>query len=461
MVDTVLKSSTDIAGEPLHIDVSHYCRSSFIAGQCRNSTFSLAKYDLSQIDDDVVSQLNWNTILDLFPTPPRLLPKSRSESPTCFGTSESCVASRYPPPFKPRPRSKNRNWVITSGQFMSSPDDDSDQASSPSSTDFSSPHHNKVPLKWELTRDCQVVCQLLDSSRRQVQAPLDPRETDISTPKTTIQHNTSALVSRSSSVPVPTSLVNHVDDISQQILAIETHMQRPSLLKDGQASIPLAVSVMDPATPEAVDYEQNGRSLVEISLKAEHILSPSELSNPEIMPEAGTLQECDGITKQEIDWQAWHEAWRHRRTRLEDDSLSSSLSSGSRTSCSSSDSARLSIDSDISSSSHAAVPTQQPVQSYGTMPTMLSLAEQPHKIQSLQTSPLARSQSTLLSFRPILSTTDTYPNPSESNGHKWGDQLQHLIRSLPFSAGRPSRKPTVIMRKSRWTKRIRTLSTES
>ncbi|KAG9065915.1 hypothetical protein KI688_002212 [Linnemannia hyalina] len=112
-------------------------------------SFTQAKSDISKLDDSVVSKLNSNTLLDLFPTPPPLpsaAPHIPSSEPTNNNTTSITSAiphlaipildrpttiivspttswscpSEDSGDFRPRKGSKqHRNWVISSGLFVS------------------------------------------------------------------------------------------------------------------------------------------------------------------------------------------------------------------------------------------------------------------------------------------------------------------------------------------------------
>ncbi|KAF9292060.1 hypothetical protein BGZ88_006599 [Linnemannia elongata] len=163
MVDTILRTNEsdqkmlriEVPQQPTTVDVS----TNALEPSCNDpksplyilspKSFTQAKSDISKLDDSVVSKLNSDTLLDLFPTPP-LLPSAAPQitslestnsnttsitstiphltipilhrpttivvSPT---TSWSCP-SEDSEEFRPRKGSKqHRNWVISSGLFVS------------------------------------------------------------------------------------------------------------------------------------------------------------------------------------------------------------------------------------------------------------------------------------------------------------------------------------------------------
>ncbi|KAF9151589.1 hypothetical protein BG015_006491, partial [Linnemannia schmuckeri] len=112
-------------------------------------SFTQAKSDISKLDDSVVSKLNSDTLLDLFPTPPPL-PAAASQSPSSEPTNNNTISITSAIPHltipildrpttivvspttswscpsedswecRPRKGSKqHRNWVISSGLFVS------------------------------------------------------------------------------------------------------------------------------------------------------------------------------------------------------------------------------------------------------------------------------------------------------------------------------------------------------
>ncbi|KAK3820570.1 MAG: hypothetical protein JOS17DRAFT_836456 [Linnemannia elongata] len=163
MVDNILRTNesdqkmlrVEVSKQPTTIDLS----SNALEPSCSDpksplyilspKSFTQAKSDISKLDDSVVSKLNSDTLLDLFPTPPPLpsaAPQILSSEPTNNNTTSIISAiphltipildrpttivvspttswscpSEDTEEFRPRKGSKqHRNWVISSGLFVS------------------------------------------------------------------------------------------------------------------------------------------------------------------------------------------------------------------------------------------------------------------------------------------------------------------------------------------------------
>ncbi|KAF8934522.1 hypothetical protein BGZ58_005644 [Dissophora ornata] len=267
MVDNVLKTSTELDRKQLNIDIHFRRPSNNSTEQGRDPlsplfilsprTFTVAKTDISKVDEYLVSQLNSDTLLDLFPVPPQLPPKAKSGPSTCPATVEPFTA--VPPMLteKPRPRSKNRNWVITSGLFLTLPGDGTQRAC--------------------FEADPKMALLGVTSPNKDQLDSVEPKTES------------------------PTSPLDRTDTLSQQLWDVESQLRRPSFLMN-RTSILSSLFVPDVVKPVAERYDQQERLLAELSLTVGSIVPPSEATTFDIEPDIDTIQLINTDSEQKMDW---------------------------------------------------------------------------------------------------------------------------------------------------------------
>ncbi|KAI8599893.1 hypothetical protein EDD21DRAFT_378620 [Dissophora ornata] len=418
MVDNVLKTSTELDRKQLNIDIHFRRPSNNSTEQGRDPlsplfilsprTFTVAKTDISKVDEYLVSQLNSDTLLDLFPVPPQLPPKAKSGPSTCPATVEPFTA--VPPMLteKPRPRSKNRNWVITSGLFLTLPGDGTQRAC--------------------FEADPKMALLGVTSPNKDQLDSVEPKTES------------------------PTSPLDRTDTLSQQLWDVESQLRRPSFLMN-RTSILSSLFVPDVVKPVAERYDQQERLLAELSLTVGSIVPPSEATTFDIEPDIDTIQLINTDSEQKMDWRGWHGTWQRKRMRPEDEPQSSSASLAPCTSPSFLASARCSSDSNKSGTTF---PKRNFMRSRAQSQGATTLPK-PRKFFSLPSSPLLASPPTMSSSR-ASPTKDANPELWESEGLKWGDRFQLLVHNFQFSAGKHSKKLADILPKNRWSKRSRVRS---
>ncbi|KAF9962983.1 hypothetical protein BGZ70_007740 [Mortierella alpina] len=429
MVDNVLRTSTELehTTAPLRIQIqaSGPTGISSPIEQCPKSplfllsprTFTQAKSDLSMVDGGVVSKFNRDTLLNLFPTPPKALPCHQSarvaapprvsldcpiralENAQAVKALSPCEALSPREPFSAPKPLVARRAALANVQPSS--------ASSPA---------------------------LLITSHLEVN-----QDKDFLSPL-------SAVSSTSSS---PSSPIGHMDALSQHLWNIETQMRRPSFLMNRRTSSLSALFVSNavaPSTPTvATKQQEQERLLAELSLTVGTIATPT-IETPVI------LCESNHVADQDVDWRAWHGAWTRRRITPEDETLLSPTRSDSRTSCSSSA-------SDHSNNSFVTAPST-PICHTPVVPTCRK-SRKPrifHPSFSFSSSSSSLSSSAISSSNIGSSNKDRHPDLSATESQKWGDRFQTLVHNFQASAGKHSRRLADILPKNRWTKRSRSRS---
>ncbi|CAO3564458.1 unnamed protein product [Mortierella alpina] len=428
MVDNVLRTSTELerTHAPLRIQIqaSGPTGLSSPVEQCPKSplfllsprTFTQAKSDLLQVDGGVVSKFNRDTLLNLFPTPPKALPSHPSAPAAALPrVSIDC-------PIK----------ALENAQAVKalSPRD----ALSPREP-FSAPK----PLVARRAALANVQPSSASSPARLITSHLEASQDKA------FLSPLSAVSSSSS----PSSPIGHMDALSQHLWNIETQMRRPSFLMNRRTSSLSALFVsnaVEPSTPTvATKQQEQERLLAELSLTVGTIATPT-------IETSVILGESSHEADQDVDWRAWHGAWTRRRITPEDATLLSPTRSDSRTSCSSSA-------SDHSNNNFVTAPST-PIYHTPITPTSRK-SRKPRIFQpsfSFSSSSSSLSSSAISSSNIGSSSKDRHPDLSATESQKWGDRFQMLVYNFQASAGKHSRRLADILPKNRWTKRSRSRS---
>ncbi|KAF9991097.1 hypothetical protein BGZ75_006051 [Mortierella antarctica] len=423
MVDNVLRTSTELehTNAPLRIQIQtsgpagisspmeQYPRSPLFLLSPR--TFTQAKSDLSKVDGGVVSKFNRDTLLNLFPTPPKALPSHKSAPVAALPRlSLDCPIKAL----------ENAQAVKALSPY---------DALSPREP-FSAPK----PLV----------------ARRAAMAKVQPSSASSPALLITSHHEVSQdkdfLSPLSAATSSPSSPLGHMDALSQHLWNIETQMRRPSFLMNRRTSSLSALFVSNAvASPVAAKQQEQERLLAELSLTVGTIATPTT-ETPVI------LCESNHDADQDVDWRAWHGAWTRRRVTPEDETLLSPTRSDSRTSCSSSA-------SDRSNNSFVTAPST-PICHTPVVPTCRK-SRKPrifHPSFSFSSSSSSLSSSAVSSSNTGSSNKDGNPEQWTTESQKWGDRFQTLVHNFQASAGKHSRRLADILPKNRWTKRSRSRS---
>ncbi|KAG0202345.1 hypothetical protein BGX28_005133, partial [Mortierella sp. GBA30] len=420
MVDNVLKTGTELEQKtkPLRIQIqsSESASNISIRGEQKSPlflltprTFTEAKNDISKVDGGIVSKFNRDTLLNLFPTPPMALPKTK------------CAPVAFP-----------RVSVSNPTKFL-----DPNRA-----VEALSPCHPLSP-RGPLSPPKPLI------ARRNAVAESQPAA--VSTPALVISAHPEPCQDMTPTLacsPISSLSLSPMDALSQHLWNIETQMRRPSFLMNRRTSSLSALFVSNAESP--VVEKQQERLLAELSLTVGTIASPKE--NVPVI-----LSEPCGESEQDVDWRAWHGTYRRRRMNSEDEAPLSPTRSASRASCSSSASERSN-----SNSLYATAPST-PICHRPTTPSTPK-SRKPrifHSSFSFSSSSLSLSSTSTASSSASSSNLSSPPknaNPEMSGGEtqKWGDRLQSLVHNLQSSAGKHSRRlVNNILPKSRWPRRSR------
>ncbi|KAF9357506.1 hypothetical protein BGX26_003637, partial [Mortierella sp. AD094] len=454
MVDNILKNNTELNHKPLCIDTNLFgngktCedqdidpKSPILAFSPRTS--SLVQTDISKVDDTVISQLNQDSLLNLFPIPP---PRAKSSLSACPKTPKSCVTESSPSSphlgdalQQPRPRksSKNRNWVITSGLFLTPPAEDGQKPSFSAALDWDQMKGDRASHFPLTSRHPLSPCTpLLQDHGVKLGQGLE-RLTDIPAIDACPM---SPSITCPSSVSSPTSPHCHMDALSQHLWDIERQMRRPSfLMSSRRTSVLSALFVSNAVTPVAEKCNQQERLFTEPSLSVGSTALPPKGEAIPKESQANDIKQPLKDTLQEMDWRAWHGAWTRRRVKPSPDTPLSPTSSTTRTSYSSfSSSQRCSSDASSAFSSPST-------------PTFSSWANQRAE-STRKNSKLSSPPSPLSGL--AFPMKDANPELWESEGLKWGDRFQSLVHNFQSTAGRHSKRLVDILPMNRWSKRSR------
>ncbi|KAK3805570.1 MAG: hypothetical protein J3Q66DRAFT_375760 [Benniella sp.] len=502
MVDSALKSSSPKSGHsPLQVKVHPF----HPVGELYQSpssplfilsptTFTLARNDISQVDDTVVSQLTKDTLLSLFPTPPRASSNNKPEPLSIITREPSTMAASEPKSvsdptvtrksLRAKKIGKNRTWVITSGLFMTPPADET-----LSFDDFTGRR------TLNMNNDHEAVRLLSPRHPLSPCTPISPLATFKLQPGA-VSPSTLAvadLCPSDSDLGSPlTSSFNHpMDMLSQHLWDMETQMRRPSFLMHGNTSTLDSLLVSNTIASAEDKHDLQERLLAELSLTIGNIVPSSEAPSFVVEPKDDNHGRISQESIPEMDWRAWHESWKRRRMKLEEAEAemtkepSSPPISASRTSCSSMSTTSLSSRSSSSlnqpttslssRSSSSNQHSNMDIEPFSPSSTLTCLAENlkqspPRKLFSLP-SPLPTSPTSPACLTsPAHPATPTIASPPakdanpefwESEGLKWGDRFQMLVHSFQSTAGKHSKKWTDMLPKNRWSKRSRTRTRSS
>ncbi|KAF9955843.1 hypothetical protein BGZ72_003327 [Mortierella alpina] len=518
MVDNVLRTSTELerTNTPLRIQIqtSGPTGISSPIEQCPRSplfllsprTFTQAKSDISKVDGGVVSKFNRDTLLNLFPSPPKALPSYKSapvaalprvsldcpikalENAQAVKALSPCDALSPREPFSaPKPLVARRTAMAKSQpSSVSSPallitshleinqnkDLLSPLSAAPSCSSPSSPIGHMDALSqhlWNIETQMRRPSFLMNRRTSSLRtsslsalfvsnAAVTPIghmdalsqhlwniETQMRRPSFLMNRRTSSLSALFVSNAAVTP-IGHMDALSQHLWNIETQMRRPSFLMNRRTSSLSALFVSNAAvTPIVEKQQEQERLLAELSLTVGTIASPAP-ETPVI------LCESNHDADQDVDWRAWHSAWTRRRMTPEDDTLLSPTRSDSRTSCSSSA-------SDHSHNSFVTAPST-PICHTPVVPTSRK-SRKPrifHPSFSFSSSSSSLSSSAVSSSNTGSPNKDASPELWTTESQKWGDRFQTLVHNFQASAGKHSRRLADILPKNRWTKRSRSRS---
>ncbi|KAG0363225.1 hypothetical protein BGZ54_008281 [Gamsiella multidivaricata] len=401
-------------------------------------TFSMAKTAICQVDDAVVSRLSRDTLLNLFPSPPQAPLKSRTTCATCptAPPTPNTRPVQAPPKYRSRKAGRNRNWVITSGLFLTPPTVDEQEFHFGTSPGMS--RASDATLRWSTMKHglaapalypprhplspCSPVSALETLVERQDQ----DRVVNKQMASGSINKHPASSRKPSTSAPSPVSPLEHLDELSQHLLNIETQLRRPSFLMNGRMSI-LSTLFTSASEASAVEkHDSRERLLAELSLAVGSVdmPSPSEASIFVIEPVIDTIEQapCES-EEEEMDWRAWHDAWRRRRMKPEHESPSSSTTSLPVPSYSSPNSKSCSP-KDSTNNSSAGFLRRRKGKSQDAMgmltpkPTLKS-----RKFFSVHSSPSSATPS-----------EGSSTASAEGDNMKWGDRFQMLVQNFQFTA---------------------------
>ncbi|KAI1312673.1 hypothetical protein EDD11_002872 [Mortierella claussenii] len=517
MVDTVLKSSrsyrdnTHVDCQQIRIDIHPFDQDmSCVEPQYWKSAssplcilspraFDLTKTNISKIDSGDISQLNSDTLLALFPAPPQSTLKTRPSTSTSSSSSTSASTASVktnnvdgqllppqlqqhpeptvcdtrvslgPPHPQPRKLSKNRNWVITSGLFVTPPTEDGQGSYFRPIPGLA--HLGDITSEWEPMKSETAA----EDTYRLLSSSLSPSTSSPSPPDSPSDHTGSPVGARLDSDNEKYS----VDDLSQRLWDIEIQMRRPSFLMSHKRSSILSTMLpYNTIIPESMaadeeilpPVEQQERLLAELSLTvgtiipaAHHESLPFLTNSKHTSDSHDTASFLTELPAEDMgngdlmDWRAWHGQWTRRRMHSKPPSSPTNSSINSRTAYS--DSIYLSSNR-CSISTNGSTTCPSPTTSTATTSTTAScistsLNRRPRKFLSLPLSPASANSappvSPMDSKDSGMPTKDANPQLWESEGLKWGDRFQSLMHNFQSSAGKRSKRFMDILPKSRWS----------
>ncbi|KAF9192154.1 hypothetical protein BGZ51_006128 [Haplosporangium sp. Z 767] len=463
MVDNVLRTNTEQESKSLRVQVHQpdNCNNinTPIREHCRDPksplfllsprTFTMAKNDISKVDGGVVSKINRDTLLNLFPTPPQASPRTES--------SEDSLSHQ-------RKAGKNRNWAITSSLFFSLP-------KKPATSEDQETCHPLSPRSPFSPPEPLFARRSLRQKAKDMPAAVEPPSLII-TAHPEMDHIKHSLPSTPHTLspamsPASPQALSPMDALSQHLWNIENQMRRPSFLMNRRTSIlstlfasnavaPLvSVAPVEPVVPLTEKPDQQERLLSELSSTVGNAAVPEVASPlPTIATKVNAPEQSHNMQEQDVDWHAWHGAWTRRRMKLEDkDVLFSPTSPTPRSSCSSTGSGYVTACSSPCTPSTPVYAKKESSQFF----------QKTRKLRRFYTpsssSPL--SSPVTPSPNPHSPTKDANPEIWASESLKWGDRFQSLVQNFQASAGKHSRKLAEILPKSRWTRRSRSRSSSS
>ncbi|KAF9905448.1 hypothetical protein BX616_001010 [Lobosporangium transversale] len=487
------------------------------------TTFTLAKNDISKVNNSVISRLNSEILLTLFPPPPHAFPKSKAQTTPCSKTRSAPVSTGLPtieseepaasssvsPP--PSKSGKNRNWVISSGFFVTLTEDGQkshisvipgiarlrEQGSEPNTPD--TPMLNIKPVHNQSLPPCQPLSSSIPPPS------LNPSTTYCSSDQASCAPPQSSRLSdycsdvKAPYAPVP--FLDEMNSLSERLLEIETQMRRPSFLMNRRTSVLSAlfpsniiapvsvstpVSASVPVMGDMISKHQQEILLAELSLTVGSITTPS----PEV---PAFLNGLHSNSKSVNNRAAAVEA-AFDSVRVSDEATESTLVSAPLM-----DWARrrkqlpCPTDPPLSSLFSTNMPNGKPYSSSSTKASAMSsttksMGHKPRKFFSALTNPGigAGSAPSVSSFPtqmsrpspsgyprsstiPLLPIKDDHGEDSnaycsalrKNKGHqKWGERLQSLVHTFQFTnngnkSNRLSKKLAGILPKNRWDKRSR------
>ncbi|KAF9439250.1 hypothetical protein BGZ76_007451 [Entomortierella beljakovae] len=463
MVDNVLKGSMESENNKppciitSMVSMSKNCseQSTTISPSIKFSpkTSSLIKpHTFLMEDNNAISQLNQDSLLNMFPMPPPRVKSTQLSNPITATptiderpqTSSRLGDSLQQP--KPRKSTQNRSWVITSGLFLTPPAEDGQKSSFsviPGVTRL-----NDVTLDWDQMNENkvdhypQIPCHPLSptSPLSRSESPVSCHELDTSrsiTPDMEADLESPSVSCPSSAVTTPTSSHGHLDPLSQHLLNIETQLRRPSfLMSERRVSMLSALFASNAVSPTTEKCSQQ-ELFTELSLAVGSTAAPSK--GDEILKRLNNPSQQSKDTAQELDWRAWHGVWNRRKMKQNSNNSPSSPKSLP---------ARSSITSTTSTISNIA--------SIWSLPSSPISLKAPNRMSRKFSAPAVLSSTNVSGACPIK---DADPELWECEGQKWGDRFQMLVHNFQSSAGKHSKKLADILPMNRWNRRSRLQST--
>ncbi|KAF9372806.1 hypothetical protein CPB97_001002 [Podila verticillata] len=446
-------------------------------------TFDLARSDLTKVHESIVSRLNNDTLLTLFPTPPQQLhPRCLIATPSSMAPVTSIAAAHIdatttttsttttmttetidPPCLEEKAQAKvhkqklaaKRNCVIPPGLVLVPSMESCNMTWAIDSSERSATLESVRDMPWASPYASQSCVSLPEIS---MSTPLDSDTASLS----------DSFVSTSSAASLPsTRSLDNLDSLSHRLWAFEMQMRRASFLVDDRASF-LSTIVPSSTVPSADQEQPTTSNIPPLRLTTG---KPSAIYHKDDSSSSSSSSETNSPVEADIEkgWLAWQEEWTLSmgRSRLPafsrastlSDSLSEESDGDSSTVVSST---RSSQSSDVTAiSHHSSTSLHQERFSKAGKPVNSNLFLTPKALNSKWH---VASESTLNSPR----TTPTTPRSIKDNdpslwetehGQKWSDRFQFLVHNFQAAAGKHTRRLADIIPKSRsgrWgSKRLR------
>ncbi|KFH70316.1 hypothetical protein MVEG_03167 [Podila verticillata NRRL 6337] len=448
-------------------------------------TFDLARTDLTKVHESIVSRLNNDTLLTLFPAPPQQLhPRCLIAKPsmapvtsiaaahidattTTTSTTTTMTTETIDPPcldedaqakIRKQKLAAKRNWVIPPGLALVPSMESCNMSWAIDSFERSTSLESARDMPWASPYASQSCISLPEIS---MSMPLDSDTASLS----------DSFVSTSSAASLPsTRSLDNLDSLSHRLWAFEMQMRRASFLVDNRASV-LSTIVPSSTVPSA-DQEQPAASNIPPLRLA--IGKPSTAYHKD--GSSSSSSETNSPVEADIEkgWLAWQEEWTHSvgRGRLPALSQASTLSD---TPSEESDGDSSTVFSSIRSSQSSVVTAISHQSSTSLHKERFSKAGKPVNSNLFLTPKALNSKWHVASESALSSprTTPTTPRSIKDNdpslwetehGQKWSDRFQFLVHNFQAAAGKHTRRLADIIPKSRsgrWgSKRMRSRHSE-
>lgn len=432
-------------------------------------TFNLARTDLTKVHESIVSRLNNDTLLTLFPAPPQQTqPRCLIATPcpvapvtsiaaahidatttTTSITTTMTTETNEPPCLDEEVQAKihkqklaaKRNWVIPPGLVLVPSMESCNMSRAIDSSERSTTPESARNMPWASPYASQSCVSLPEIS---MSTPMDSDTASLS----------DSFVSTSSAASLPsTRSLDNLDSLSHRLWAFEMQMRRASFLVDDRASV-LSTIVPSSTVPPA-DQEQSATSNIPPLRLATGKPSATYYKDDSSSSETNSPVEAD----LEKGWLAWQEEWTSSmgRGRLPAFSRASTLSDSlgeesdgdSSTVFSSIRSGHSSVVTAISH--HSLTNLHQERFSKAGKPVNSNLFLTPKALNSkwhmVSESALSSPRTTPATPRSIK---DNDPSLWETeHGQKWSDRFQFLVHNFQAAAGKHTRRLADIIPKSR------------